>query len=186
MTQRGPKWLLVAIVAVIAIVTVRGCRNDARRDASTPAAATPPSTSSATTSADNAEADAVLRVRLRQRDEAMYAAVSALQRYLAALGRDDHANADTFWVDKHPPTDSVEADLRSLKGLHGLRIESGTPKPLDSDPVPRALEIPITLRASLKDSPMRHYTGWYRLRRASSDDRWEITSASVDAVPAAQ
>ena len=112
----------------------------------------------------------------------MYVAVSTLHRYLAALGGADRAKADAFWTGKTPPAASGEADLRSLKDLHSFRIENGTPKPLDSESVPNALEIPVELRANLQGQPLRRYRGWYRMRRAVADGGWEITSASITPV----
>ena len=174
--------LLAAVLLVCAIAGIRSCR----QDAATAAAVVPPVSGTATTAptpdaASDAEA-AKLRARIRRHDDALYAAVATLQRYLAALGGGDHAKADAFWVGKRPPADSHEADLRALKNLRGLRIENGTPKPLDSEPVPGALEIPVELRVSVEGSPLRRYRGWYRLRRAVADGQWEISSASVDAV----
>ena len=52
--------------------------------------------------------------------------------------------------------------------------------------MPDALEIPVTLRAGMKDGPARRYEGYYRLRRTLDKAGWELTSARIDAVPAAQ
>ncbi|WP_156899792.1 hypothetical protein [Luteimonas mephitis] len=178
--------LLATVLLVFAIAGLRSCR----QDPVIAAAVIPPvpdTTSTAPTpeAASDVEA-AKLRARIRQHDDALYAAVAALQQYLAALGGGDRAKADAFWVDKRPPIDSHEADLRELKNLRGLRIENGRPKPLDSDPVPTALEIPVELRVGVEGSPLRRYRGWYRLRRAVADGRWEISSASIDAVKRAE
>jgi hypothetical protein len=177
--------LWLALAAVLLVCLASGVRSCGKTRAVTDATV-PPATGIATPDgAANAarEAEAVkLRARARQYDDAVYAAVATLQRYLAALGGDDRAKADAFWVGKHPPANSHEADLRTLKDLRGLRIENGKPKPLDSEPVPAALEIPVELRAGVEGSQLRRYRGWYRLRRAVSDGQWEISSASVDAV----
>lgn len=174
------KWLLPAVVmAAILIIGTRGCSH---RDSD---ADTHPSLGSAdvttpSTRDMDAEADAArLREQIRRHDDALYAAVATLQRYLAALGGDDRAAADAFWAGGSPPRDPNEADLRNLRELRGLRIENGKPQALDSEPVPRALEIPVELRVSVANGPLRRYQGWYRMRRAVADDRWEITSASV-------
>ncbi len=174
--------LLAAVLLVCVVAGVRSCREDP----TTAAVAVPPVAGTATTApvtdaASDAEA-AKLRARIRQHDDALYAAVATLQRYLAALGGEDRAKADAFWVGRHPPADSHEADLRELKNLRGLRIENFRPKPLDSEPIPAALEIPVELRVSVEGSPLRRYRGWYRLRRAVADGEWEISSASVDVV----
>jgi hypothetical protein len=137
--------------------------------------------------AGSASADVAARQALMQRrNDAMLEAVSTLHRYLTALGGEDRTKADAFWAGGKPPARSGEADLRTLDGLHALRIQNGTPTALDSEPVPSALEIPVELRASFDDAPMQRYRGWYRLRRAVADGSWEITSASIDALPRAE
>lgn len=115
-----------------------------------------------------------------QRQQAVSAAAATLHRYLAALSSKEFAKADAFWLDGRPPAQSNEADLRSLKDFGALRIENDPPKPLDSEPVPAALEIPIELRISSGDAPNRYYRGWYRLRATNpAKGEWKITSASV-------
>lgn len=174
-------WLLLAAIILIgAVLGLRDCRRDSTpggdsaRDIAAPAAATTPDPAAA-------EQAAKLRVLERRRIDAMTAAVSTLHEYLAALSGNDRAAADAFWTGKHPPADSGEADLRTLKGLLSLRIQNRTPKPLDSEDVPAALEIPVELRASIEGQALRRYRGWYRLRRAV-DGHWEVTSASIDPV----
>jgi hypothetical protein len=175
-------WALTAVLLVCAIAGVRSCEKARVVPVSV---ATPAATAGATPPSANTPGDAQsakLRAQIKQHDDALYAAVATLQRYLAALGGEDRAKADAFWVGKRAPADSHEADLRTLKDLRGLRIENGKPKPLDSQPVPAALEIPVELRVSTKGSPLRRYQGWYRLRRGVADGQWEISSASVDVV----
>lgn len=183
--QARTSWLLLAAVLLIcAIAGVRGCRQDGDAAANANAPAGGGDARASDEAAAAAEA-AALRERIRRHDEALYAAVATLQRYLAALGGDDRAAADAFWDGDGPPDETHEADLRSLRRLRGLRIENGRPKALDSQPVPSALEIPVELRAGFEDGPMRRYRGWYRLRRGGDGD-WRITSASVDAVARAE
>lgn len=179
-------WLLAAIVLVAGLLAVRGCSGGQGSRSVVEGAPRAGSNSANTTAqaAVDANTDVAARALTRQRDDAMYAAVGTLQRYMAALGSDDRAKADAFWVDGRPAANG-EADLRTLQALRGLRIENGTPKPMDAAQVPSALEIPVTLRVSLQDAPMRRYSGWYRLRQAVTGDRWEITSASIDRVPGA-
>ena len=87
-----------------------------------------------------------------------------------------------FWAGKGPPAASGEADLRSLEKLRLLRSENGNPRPLDSEVVANALDIPVELRASLQGQPLRRDRGWYRMRRAVVDGGWDITSASITPV----
>lgn len=181
--QIRPIWLLSALVlAAVLAIGVRSCVHHEPETGIPPSPGTAES-AAATTQDTAAEAEAArLRAQIRQHDDALYAAVATLQRYLAALGGDDRAAADAFWTGGQPPRNSREADLRTLQDLRGLRIENGRPEALDSEAVPRALEIPVELRVSVANGPLRRYRGWYRMRRAVADDRWEITSASMETV----
>ena len=175
-------WFLGAVVLLLcAAAGLHRCQRDDRADA----VPVPPATSARapTMAGDTADAAASQHALVARRHEAMSAAVSTLHAYLAALGGNDRNKADTYWAGDKPPARTGEADLRALKDLAALRTENGTPTPLDSDPVPNTLEIPVELRASFSDAPMRRYRGWYRLRRAVVDGGWEITSASIDALP---
>lgn len=172
-------WLFaIAAAAGIALLLGRSC---ADKDASTSSAGRPsPSAVIDAGAGQPAQAARTAQGVDNQRQQAMSAAVDTLHRYLAALSSQDRAKADAFWVDQRPPAQTNEADLRGLKGLRALRIQNRTPRPLDSEPVPAALEIPIELRASIDDAANRHYHGWYRLRSSNPvKGDWEITSASV-------
>jgi hypothetical protein len=131
--------------------------------------------------ADEATRQALLQLR----SDAMVDAASTLHRYFAALPG-DRATADTFWAGGKPPANSGEADLRTLEDLRALRIQNRTPSALDSAPVPDSLQVPVELRAIVGQTAMRHYRGWYRMRRSVSDNGWEITSASIDVLPDAE
>lgn len=170
-------WLFAAalLVGIALLLGWRSCGREDAGDAGAPASNT----------ADSGAATAPLQGKdaanvTGQRQQAVSAAASTLHRYLAALSSKEFAKADAFWLDGRPPAQSNEADLRSLKDLSALRIENDPPKPLDSEPVPAALEIPIELRASTGDAANRYYRGWYRLRVTNAaKGEWKITSASV-------
>ncbi len=179
----GNRWLWILGVVVLllcAAAGLRSCLHDDGDDAASTQAGAPVAQPNAADATATADATAAQRALIARRNEAIADAVSALHAYLAALGGEDRAKADAYWAGGKPPARAGEADLRDLKNLRALRSENGTPSPLDSEPVPNALEIPIELRASFSDAPQRRYRGWYRLRRAVSGDGWEITSASVD------
>jgi hypothetical protein len=178
----------VALLVVVGIALgVRSCAGNEGAPTDTAAAAPPVDADGGGAATGSATADAAVRQALMQhRNDAMREAVSVVHAYLTALGGDDRAKADAFWAGGKPPARSGEADLRTLETLHALRIQNGTPSALDSEPVPNALEIPVELRASLDDAPMQRYRGWYRLRRAVAGGGWEITSASIDALPRAE
>ena len=159
----------------------RGCTRDGTpADAGVQAMSPPAAPATPTTPGAQAEAEAGIRATRQRRDASLRSAVSTVQRYLTALG-EDQARADTFWAGGRPPPGTREADLRTLTELRALRIENGSPVALDSQAVPDAVEIPVELRISTRNAPLRHYQGWYRLRRAG--DGWQITSAAIDASP---
>ncbi|MDR6993011.1 hypothetical protein [Luteimonas sp. 3794] len=107
-------------------------------------------------------------------------AVSAVHAYLAALFKDDRSEADALWIHGRPATPG-EADLRTLEGVTGVRIDNERPQPLDAASVPTALRVPARLRIG-GQGPLRRYTGHYDLRRDS--EAWRITAASIDPSPA--
>lgn len=173
-------WILGVVVLLLCAAGLRSCLRDAGDDAAPTSAGGPAAQPSAAHATAAGDATAAQRALAARRNEAIADAVSALHAYLAALGGEDRAKADAYWAGGKPPARTGEADLRDLKNLRSLRSKNGTPSPLDSEPVPNALEIPIELRAGFSDAPQRRYHGWYRLRRAVSGGGWEITSASID------
>lgn len=176
-------WILGVVVLLLlcAAAGLRSCLHDDGGDAaSTQASGASATRPNAATSTAAADATAAQRALVARRNEAMASAVSALHAYLAALGGEDRAKADAWWVGGKPPARTGEADLRELKDQRALRVQNSTPSPLDSEPVPNALEIPVELRISFGNAPQRRYRGWYRLRRAVAGDGWEITSASIE------
>lgn len=180
---RGLRWFLLLLLLAAIVLGLRTCTGR-RGDSDTVPAATgaspPPSAGTAT----RAATPAVDEEYLARHAAAMRAAVSTLHAYIAALPDDDRARADAFWVDGVPAAGSDEADLRELPSPpRALRVQNRTPKALDSEPVPAAVEIPVELRLHLDGQPMRRYQGWYRLRRAIDGESWLITSAAIDALP---
>ncbi len=181
-------WAGAAVLLLVGtLIGLRACATGEAPPPHAQDASTPPAIGGSEVIAGNTAADEVeRRALLVRRNSAMQEAVAALHQYLTALGGDDRHGADAFWASGKPPARSGEADLRTLEGLHALRIQNGRPTAMDSEPVPNALEIPVELRASFDDGPARRYRGWYRLRRAVADGSWEITSASIDALPRAE
>jgi hypothetical protein len=179
--RRHWRWLAAIVVLLAAVGVVRGCATGGGTDAAVAPTRAQEARSGRAPDA-TASGSGIAARELEARRAAYRSAISTLQRYLAALG-DDVARADAYWAGGTPPAASGEADLRSLRDLRALRIENRMPVPLDTDAVPGAVEIQVELRVGLKDVPMRRYQGWYRLRRAIDGERWEITSASIDASP---
>jgi hypothetical protein len=173
--------LIGASLAVLALLLLgwRSCAGD-EPPAGIPSSTAPTEAAARRERAAEVDADAATSNANARHAAAMRGAVSTLQRYLTALG-EDPVRADTYWAGGRPPPHSREADLRSLTGLRALRIESASPVALDVLSPPDAVEIPVELRISIRNAPLRHYRGWYRLRRAG--DGWLITSAAIDASP---
>jgi hypothetical protein len=174
---------VVALLAVAAFAFVR-CRDDAESPSSTSTA--PPASVTArpaTPGVPPTDATQPAAQADDARARAMQDAVSTVHRYLTALGTGDPKQSDPFWTAGRPPPTRNEADLPTIEGLRTLRIENGTPRALDGQPVPEALEVPVTLRAGMREAPQRRYAGHYRLRRTIDSKRWEITSARIDRVP---
>lgn len=169
-------FLLAAVIAACAILLgLRSCGSAAVRTDG--ASVFQPSSASTTGQpADTAQASTTDAADAA-RASAMRDAVSTLHRYMGALPG-ERARADAFWTGGKPPADTGEADLRTLQSPRGIRLQNSMPTFLGASD--DALEIPVIVRVSLADTSTRHYRGWYRLRRAISGDRWEITSASVD------
>ncbi len=177
---------LCVAIALIAFLAVRCVRD--RNAGSTPAVAAP-----AASGADRPAAGVsaleqanLARANADARNARLQDAVGTLHRYLTALGTGDPAKSDPFWSGGEPPRTRNEADLPRIDGLRSLRIENGAPRALDDLPAPESLEIPVTLRAGMKDAPARRYEGYYRLRSTLDKQGWELTSARIDAVPTAQ
>lgn len=113
------------------------------------------------------------------RNAAIYGAVDVVQRYLARLGGTDRTAADAMWAYRRHPTADEEGGLRALLPARAMKIRNGTPRVLDSEPVPTFLEIPVTLRIDGRDGGRHDFSGWYRLRRNPVEQRWELVAASV-------
>lgn len=117
----------------------------------------------------------------RDRDEAMRDAVAAVHAYLRHAGARERVQAEARWAHNRLPPVGEEAGLRTLP-LRALRIENGTPRALDAEPVPASIEVPVQLRASLEDGTTHRYTGWYRVRRNPVTTTWELTATSLQPV----
>lgn len=185
--NRPVRIVVVCVVLVLlALLAFRLAGERERAPGPATAARTPDAAAPAPQAADALRQDALAREAATARENAIRDAVSTLHRYLTALGTGDAAKSDPFWSGGRPPRTRNEADLPALDGLRSLRIENGTPRALDDLALPEALEIPVTLRAGMKDAPGRRYEGYYRLRRTLDKRGWELTSARIDAVAASQ
>ncbi|TWT18581.1 hypothetical protein FQY83_14485 [Luteimonas marina] len=188
MSRNATLLVLALLLGLAALLALRGCGDADADGADLPDAAAGATTAGAGDARADADAEALARAEhLERYATAMRAAVSTLHRYLAALPGEDRAAADAFWAGGQPPGDADEADLRALPAVpSSLRTRNRNPEALDRAPVPEAVRIPVELRLGLEGQPTRRYEGWYELRRVPGGDEWQITNASIDALPPPQ
>lgn len=105
-------------------------------------------------------------------------AAATVHAYLAEVAGKNWGKADAYWSGGKPPPRADDFAVRGIDDLRSMRINNGTPKPLDQESPPQAVEIPVILRVR-KATGVYEINGWYRLRRKVSGDGWEITSASM-------
>lgn len=169
------------LIPALLALTFVGCSCQRNADDTDGAAADAAATAASASNAPAAPSAAELRAQAlqKQRDAAYNDAVDTLHRYLQRIGAGDSEAAAKFWGYQRAPRGNEESDLRTLRNLRGLRIENQAPEPLDQEPVPELLRIPVELRATLENGENRRYKGWYRLRRNQVEQRWELTGVLV-------
>ncbi len=112
-------------------------------------------------------------------EKATYAeAASILHAYLRAVAAKQWSEADGYWTGGKAPSQPGDASVRAAQDLRSMRIQNGSPKPLDQESPARSIEIPVTLHVR-ETTGITEINGWYRMRRKVRDDGWEITSASL-------
>lgn len=171
------------LIPALLALTFVGCSCQRHAGDADGEVAAPQTAAPASPAGDAAPSQAELRAQAteKKRNQAMNEAVDTLHRYLQRIGAGDTEAAAKFWGYQRSPRGNEESDLRALKNLRGLRIENETPEPLDKEPVPELLRIPVELRATLENGENRRYKGWYRLRRNQVEQRWELTGVLVAA-----
>jgi hypothetical protein len=105
-------------------------------------------------------------------------AASTLHAYLRAVAAKQWDEADGYWTGGKAPSQPGDASIRAAQDLRSMRIQNGSPKPLDQESPARSIEIPVTLRVR-ESAGITEINGWYRMRRKVREDGWEITSASL-------
>lgn len=150
--------------------------DDARRRSAdameTPATPTPPAPEDTAALAD-------VQALETRRATALRDAGGVVQRYLTFAGGADWKAADALWAYRRTPSASEEAGIRTVLPARAMRVQSGPPRPLDAEPVPAYVEVPVKLRIDQKEGPQLRYTGWYRLRRNGVEQEWELIAASL-------
>lgn len=170
---------ILVLLLCTSLLGACSCQRQPAAETSTPAAEQRPATTTASTDFESAEAVARAASVDARRTRAISDAVDTLHGYLRELGGGQRELAEKRWAYRRSPTVNEESGLRSLTGLQSLRIDNGTPRPLDAEKVPTSLEIPVRLRASMDGGQVLRFNGWYHLRHNPVTTRWELTAASI-------
>lgn len=165
------------MLSVVALLLIAGCscqRNaeQSQEEAAVAEAATPKQEQVPLAQPDQP-------AETRPSEKATYAqAASTLHSYLRVVAAKQWGEADGYWTGGKAPSQPGDASVRAVPDLRSMRIQNGSPKPLDQESPARSIEIPVTLRVR-ETTGITEISGWYRMRRKVKEDGWEITSASL-------
>ena len=117
----------------------------------------------------------------RRRSE-MRASVSVVHQYLQRVSKREFKEADELWAYRRSPAAGEESGLRALGDVRVMRIDNDPPVPMDEEPIPAAVEVPVRLLATFPDNRQARFSGYYRVRRNPVEGRWELIGASLQPV----
>ena len=164
------------MLSLTALLLIAGCscqRNAEQSQEATTAAATAPEQEQAPLAQPGQP------IETPPSEKAGYAeAASTLHAYLRVIAAKQWNEADSYWSGGKAPSQPGDTSVRAAQDLRSMRIQNGSPKPLDNESPARSIEIPVTLRVR-ETTGITEINGWYRLRRKVGGDGWEITSASL-------
>lgn len=113
-------------------------------------------------------------------------AVTVLRDYFAAINRGNFARAYSLWADGGRASgQSPQGFADGFADTIGLSVELHAPGQVDAAAGSRYVEVPVTLRATLRDGGERRLTGTFTLRRAVVDGAtaeqraWRIATADL-------
>lgn len=113
-------------------------------------------------------------------------AVAVLRDYFAAINSSNFGRAYALWADGGRASgQSPQAFADGFADTTGLSVELQAPSRIDAAAGSRYVEVPVTLRASLRDGGERRLAGTFTLRRAvvdgaSAEQRaWRIATADL-------
>ena len=113
-------------------------------------------------------------------------AVAVLRDYFAAINSGNFARAYALWADGGRASgQSPQGFADGFADTTGLSVELQAPSRVDAAAGSRYVEVPVTLRASLRDGGERQLTGTFTLRRAVVDGAtaeqraWRIATADL-------
>jgi hypothetical protein len=113
-------------------------------------------------------------------------AVAVLRDYFAAINSGNFGRAYALWADGGRASgQSPQGFADGFADTTGISVELQAPGRVDAAAGSRYVEVPVTLRASLRDGGERRLTGAFTLRRAVVDGAtaeqraWRIATADL-------
>jgi hypothetical protein len=155
-------------------------------------AAPPPSTSATPDNATDAAGDPAPRPSTGPADPptaSPEAAAAVVQRYYADLGRGDFRAAYALWGNDGADSHQSFADFqRGFARTATTSAKIGKPTNGEGAAGSIYIDVPVTIRATLKDGTRQRFTGHYTLRRVNdvpgstaAQRRWHLSSAALKA-----
>ncbi|MBQ1497652.1 MAG: hypothetical protein IIZ38_04990 [Sphingomonas sp.] len=118
------------------------------------------------------------------------AARRTVENYYAAIERGDFRAAYAAWDDGGRASGKSYADFRQgFAATAHSRVAAGTPRNADAGMSQRWIEVPVDVRATLKNGRRQHFRGSYTLHRVvagvsdnPADSSWHLSKAKLVAV----
>ncbi|RYY32903.1 MAG: hypothetical protein EOP59_18430 [Sphingomonadales bacterium] len=115
------------------------------------------------------------------------AASGVIQTYYAAIDRGNFRGAYRLWNgDGRASGKSFASFRQGFAATARTRVTTGTPRNGDAGMSQRWIDVPVDIRATLKNGKRQHFTGYYRLHRIvegvsanPADSQWRIASAKL-------
>jgi len=117
------------------------------------------------------------------------AAAMVVQRYYAAIDHGDFRTAFAFWGNDGADSHQSFADFkRGFAATGRTSVETGKPTNGEGAAGSIYIDVPVTVRATLKDGKHQRFIGHYTLRRVNdvpgstaAQRRWHLSSAELKA-----
>jgi hypothetical protein len=117
------------------------------------------------------------------------AAAAVVQRYYAAIDRGDFRTAFALWGNDGADSRQSFADFkRGFAATAKTSVKTGKPTNGEGAAGSIYIDVPVTVRATLKDGKHQRFTGHYTLRRVNdvpgstaAERRWHLSSAELKA-----
>jgi hypothetical protein len=119
-------------------------------------------------------------------DTSVAPAVEVIRAYYNAIAERNYRGAYRLWSNQGEGSGQrFEEFQRGYWQTRSVDVTIGTPGRVEGAAGSRYVDIPVTLRATMKDGSVEHYSGHYTLRRsvvtgATADQQaWRIYSAAI-------